>query len=106
MVFNQIAYENHYSRQKYSFYCVLLLTLLGQNSLVYSQCPTVTNANQSFAIRNHQPWPVCKQWTMVEELGGTQRQHQPRPYRLLRFWLTEKIILQMIIPDLVVLDKV
>ncbi|WP_295338745.1 gliding motility-associated C-terminal domain-containing protein [Flavobacterium sp.] len=34
--------------KKYFFNCVLLLTLFGQNSLLYSQCPTITNANQSF----------------------------------------------------------
>ncbi|WP_396195253.1 hypothetical protein, partial [Flavobacterium sp.] len=34
--------------KNYFFYCVLLLALFGQNSYVYSQCPTVTNSNQSF----------------------------------------------------------
>ncbi|MFN3754647.1 hypothetical protein, partial [Flavobacterium sp.] len=34
--------------KNYLFYCVLMLTLFGQNGFVYSQCPTVTNATQSF----------------------------------------------------------
>ncbi|NNT72514.1 T9SS type B sorting domain-containing protein [Flavobacterium sp. IMCC34852] len=34
--------------KNYFFYCVLVLTLIGQNGFVYSQCPTVTDATQSF----------------------------------------------------------
>jgi hypothetical protein len=34
--------------KKYFFCCVLILALLGYNSIVYSQCPTVTNSAQSF----------------------------------------------------------
>ncbi|MBF6640316.1 hypothetical protein IVB69_02365, partial [Flavobacterium sp. J49] len=34
--------------KNYFFYCVLVLTLIGQNGFIYSQCPTVTNTTQSF----------------------------------------------------------
>ncbi|MES2411823.1 MAG: hypothetical protein V4535_10310, partial [Bacteroidota bacterium] len=34
--------------KNYSIYIILLATLLGYNNSVYSQCPTVTNATQSF----------------------------------------------------------
>ncbi|WP_264520680.1 gliding motility-associated C-terminal domain-containing protein [Flavobacterium sp. N1994] len=34
--------------KNYFFYFLLLLCLFGHNNTVYSQCPTVTNANQSF----------------------------------------------------------
>ncbi|MFC4511014.1 hypothetical protein ACFO28_11900, partial [Flavobacterium buctense] len=34
--------------KNYFFYCVLILTLFGQNGFVYSQCPTITNVSQSF----------------------------------------------------------
>ena len=53
--------------KKYSFYCVLLLTLLGQNSLVYSQCPTVTNVNQSFCDTQS---PTIASLQAVDNGGG------------------------------------
>ncbi|WP_333876570.1 Ig-like domain-containing protein, partial [Flavobacterium sp.] len=34
--------------KNYFFYCVLVFSLLMFNSVAYSQCPTVTNPNQSF----------------------------------------------------------
>jgi hypothetical protein len=34
--------------KNYFFYCVLVLTLIGQNGFVYSQCPTIIDATQSF----------------------------------------------------------
>jgi hypothetical protein len=44
-----------------------LLTLLGQNSLVYSQCPTVTNVNQSFCDTQS---PTIASLQAVDNGGG------------------------------------
>nr|MBP6557285.1 hypothetical protein [Flavobacterium sp.] len=55
--------------KNYFFHCVLLLTLLGQNSLVYSQCPTVTNANQSFCDTQS---PIVSSLQAIDNGGGVK----------------------------------
>jgi mucin-2 len=53
--------------KKYSIYVVLLVTLLGYNDSLYSQCPTVTNAAQSFCDKQ---LPTIASLVATDEGGG------------------------------------
>ena len=53
--------------KKYSNYVVLLVTLLGYNDSVYSQCPTVANASQSFCDKQ---LPTIASLEATDEGGG------------------------------------
>ncbi|MGV3697161.1 Ig-like domain-containing protein, partial [Flavobacterium sp.] len=55
--------------RNYFTYFILLLSLLGYNEAVYSQCPTVTNANQSFCDRQT---PTVSSLVATNNGGGVQ----------------------------------